>query len=206
MKPDSGMLRDTNVSRETLADLATYVELLKSWNEKINLVSPDTISEIWERHISDCLQLFNLAPRNAKHCVDLGTGGGLPGLVLAIAAKRFDGLRFSMVDSDSRKMVFVSNVVRVLGLHAEAVHGRIDDLPAMNADVVTARALAPLSKLLSFAERHRNSEGICLFLKGENADKELTAASDDWHMDVEKIKSATNPNACILKIGRFSRV
>ena len=173
MMPGSITPGGFDVSRETMADLETYVDLLKSWNAKINLVSSDTISEIWDRHICDCLQLFDLAPRNSEHWVDLGTGGGLPGLVLAIAAKRIDGPKFSLVDSDARKLVFVSNVIRVLGLQAKTIQGRINDLPCIGADIVTARALAPLGKLLAFAEHHRKPDGLCFFLKGENADREL---------------------------------
>ncbi|WP_370281424.1 16S rRNA (guanine(527)-N(7))-methyltransferase RsmG [Pseudooceanicola sp.] len=193
-----------DVPRETIERLEVYAELLRRWNPKINLVSPSTLVDLWTRHITDSLQLSALAKAEG-HWVDLGSGGGFPGLVIAIANADRTASTTTLVESDQRKATFLRTVIRETGVSADVIAQRIETVQPLSADVLTARALAPLDVLLSFAERHRAVDGTCLFPKGETWTQEVAAAEVNWRFRYEAVPSKTNAASVILKIGEFSR-
>lgn len=196
------------VSRETLDRLTTYVELLTKWQRTINLVSPATLPHIWERHILDSAQVMDHAPKVAERWVDLGSGGGFPGLVCAaIAADTHPDLSMTLVEADLRKAAFLRETSRQLGLHRVGVLSRrIEDLRPSTAQIISARALAPLGTLCGYAAPHLAPDGICLFQKGARHAEELETAREDWQMSVDIIRSVTDPDAVILKIGNLHHV
>lgn len=195
-----------HVSRETSERLANYSEMLLKWNRKINLVSKKTSSDLWERHIDDSLQVWDYRPRAIKTWADLGTGAGLPGIVLAIAAKEQEpDLKLVLVEADSRKCAFLHIVATKLDLNVDVLNERIEKLAPLNADVVSARALAGLPKLLEMAKKHLKSGGICLFPKGETVHKEIEAARKFWTFDCISHPSQTRPASAILEIGAIER-
>ena len=197
---------NTNVSRETLERLAAYVALIEKWNPRINLVSKSSLDEIWERHIWDSAQVFDLV-KTPGTWADLGSGGGLPAIVLAILAKEHQPeMLVHMVESDNRKGAFLRTAVRELGLNAKVSSDRIEKLAPLKADVLSARALTDLNGLLGFAERHCRPDGVAVFMKGENWEKEMRAAQEIWSFRCENHKSQTNPGAVILTIKEIARV
>jgi len=191
-----------DVSRETLEKLEDYVALLRKWQATINLVAQSTLNDVWRRHILDSAQLFPLISKSHGPIVDLGSGAGFPGLVLAILGAGEVRLR----ESDSRKCVFMREVIRKTHATAIVEEGRVESLPAVRARIVTARALAPLDTLLSFAQPLLVSDGYCLFLKGQSAEEELTHARKGWKMRVEIFPSQSDSAGRILKIGDLERV
>jgi 16S rRNA (guanine527-N7)-methyltransferase len=197
----AGFAKLTGVSRETLDRLAKYVELLNSWTRRINLVARDTLGDVWRRHILDSAQLFPLIPREARKLVDLGSGAGLPGLVLAIMGVP----EVHLIESDGRKAVFLREALRVTGTLAVVHAQRIDRVPGFAADVITARALAPVSELLAFSQRFLGSHTVCLFLKGRRVEEELTEAAKTWHTRLDRQPSLTDPSGCILRLEAIVR-
>ena len=196
-----------NVSRETIDRLSEYALLLEKWNSAINLVSKSTISTLWQRHFADSAQIYQLRPDCSCHWVDLGSGGGFPALVLSILALEFNpGDRFTLVESDVRKSVFLQTVVRELGINATVIAERIEKTPPLCADILTARALSSLSNLLEYANVHLSTDGVAIFPKGESYKKEIEDAVEVWNFELEKFTSKTNPNGAILKIGDITRV
>ena len=166
--------KQMNVSRETLAALSAYVELLEKWQPRINLISPASLPNIWQRHIFDSAQLVVHLPEMRtgapRRILDIGSGAGFPGLVLAILGVG----QLQLVESDQRKSVFLQTVIRELGLSATVVNHRIESLPACYPDIITARALAPLPKLMQLIEAQIHPRLTCLFLKGAKVEEELT--------------------------------
>ncbi|GGH55362.1 16S rRNA (guanine(527)-N(7))-methyltransferase RsmG [Frigidibacter albus] len=196
-----------NVSRETSERLATYAELLVKWNPAINLVSKSSLADLQTRHFADSAQLLALCPPDARRWADLGSGGGFPGLVIAIlAAESMPDLAVTLVESDGRKAAFLSAVVRETGLRTSVVADRIESLPPLAADVLSARALAPLSQLLAFAEQHLAPNGRALFPKGATHRSEVAESLADWRFDLREHPSKTDPQAVILEIEGVSRV
>ena len=196
-----------DVSRETMDRLEAYAALLVKWNPKINLVAKSTIPEVWHRHMADSAQLWALAPKGAKSWMDIGSGAGLPGLVIAaIAAEKAPDLKVSLVESDRRKSVFLQSAAREMGITVEVITKRIEALEPQGVDILSARALSSLPQLLEFTEKHRKPEGVCLFPKGARVDSELTEASSCWHMAYQTFPSMTDADAVILRIGEFKRV
>ena len=191
-----------DVSRETEARLEALVHTLVRWQKAINLVSRSTLNEVWTRHVLDSAQLAPLIPSSAKSLTDLGSGGGFPGLVLA--ALRPD-LEITLVDSDARKVAYLAEAARQMALPQapKTRLGRIEAIPPVGADVVTARALAPLSQLLVWADRHRGERAICLFHKGKGWREELTAAHKDWEIEAEPFPSVTDRDAILLRIAAY---
>ena len=159
-----------NVSRETIDKFQAYLTLLEKWQRRINLVSNSTLADAWQRHILDSGQLVAHYPPQTSHILDVGSGAGFPGLVLAIMG----GVTVDLVESDQRKAVFLSTVIRELGLPAKVHNQRIEIMPNLNPDVITARALASVPKLLNLIETQISPECICLFLKGASVEDELT--------------------------------
>ncbi len=189
-----------DVSRETMARLETYEALLRKWNRRINLVGPGTLTDFQERHIRDSLQLLGVAP-NALRWVDFGSGGGLPGLPLAIAlSERATEAQIHLIESDQRKAAFLREAARITEAPV-TVHGRrIEAVAPFAADVVTARALAPLAKLLEYAAPWMRLGAIGVFPKGENAEQELTVAKQRWTFDHHLIPSRTHLGGVIVVI------
>ncbi|MEP3883034.1 MAG: 16S rRNA (guanine(527)-N(7))-methyltransferase RsmG, partial [Lentilitoribacter sp.] len=190
-----------NVSRETYDLLNVYASLLEKWNPRINLVSKSTLDDLWSRHIVDSAQLFELAPQDVDHWVDLGSGGGFPGMVIAILAKELrPDMKVTLVESDQRKCAFLRTVSRETNCNATVHSKRIEALEPQNADILSARALADLNMLLGFAERHLKSSGICLFPKGLTWEKELKTAQDSWQFSHQVNTSEINADSVVLRI------
>ncbi|MGR3377478.1 16S rRNA (guanine(527)-N(7))-methyltransferase RsmG [Salipiger abyssi] len=200
-------LPDLDVSRETLDRLSHLATLLEKWSPKINLVSRATLDDRWTRHIVDSAQIFQCPRHRGGLWADLGSGGGFPGLVVAILASELaPDLDVKLVESDQRKAVFLRTALRETETAGQVIVGRIEDIPPLRADILSARALADLSTLLSFAHRHLNPIGQALFLKGANWKKEIAAAEESWKFSCERRTSITDPNAVVLTIGALTHV
>lgn len=194
------------VSRETLDRLEALAVVLAKWNPRINLVAKGTLPQIWTRHIADSAQVFGLAPPDARTWIDLGSGGGFPGLVIgALAAEKNPGLDLTLVESDTRKCAFLSTAAHEMGVALTVLPRRIEALERRAYDVISARALASLDKLLEFAEPLAGPGTICLFPKGAGAAEELTRAAASWHIRHRAHPSRTDPDAVVLEIQEFSR-
>jgi 16S rRNA (guanine527-N7)-methyltransferase len=191
-----------DVSRETRDRLEAMVLTLGRWQKTINLVGKATLEDIWTRHILDSAQLVPLIPKEAKSLADLGSGGGFPGLVLAAMRPDLDVL---LIDSDARKGAYLGEAARRMGLEKQpkVVIGRIETVPPAAADVITARALAPLGQLLAWAAPHRSTNAICLFHKGKGWRGELTEAMKDWDIESKPFSSVTDRDAVLLRIGSY---
>lgn len=190
------------VSRETLERLKIYVELLLKWQRAINLIGPGTIADVWGRHVLDCGQLMPHIPKDKAPIVDIGSGAGLPGLILAIMGVP----DITLVESDSRKCSFLREAARVTKTLVEIVESRVEHLENMAAGVITARALAPLTKLTELSQSVTTLNTIYLFLKGKDLKNELTHLKNNWTMKLEVHPSVTNPDGSILKMESVARV
>ena len=197
----AGFAAATGVSRETTARLEIYSSILIEWSTRINLVSQTTLDDLWRRHFLDLAQLLQILPRNAQSLVDLGSGAGFPGLVLAILG--VPGVE--LVESDARKCAFLREAARITGTPITIHNRRIEAVPPHAVDVVTARGCAPLDRLLPLAERFIGPHTTCLFLKGAQAAEELTAAGKAWTMAVTRHPSRTDPSGVILSLQQVAR-
>jgi 16S rRNA (guanine527-N7)-methyltransferase len=190
------------VSRETLARLDRFVDTLLRWQSKLNLVASSTLQRLWTRHIADSLQLVPLAPR-AKVWVDLGSGGGFPGLPIACALADTPGAAVHLVESNGKKAAFLREAVRLAGLPAEVHNRRAENFGESwggAADVVTARALAPLKTLCDQTFPLLTKGAVGVFPKGQDVDAELTEAAKYWTIEASKVPSRTGPDGCIVVI------
>ena len=197
----------TPVSRETEARLDRFVELLLQWQAKTNLVSPSTLPHLWTRHIADSLQLLALAP-SAKVWVDLGSGGGFPGVVLACALADTSGAVVHLVERNAKKAAFLREALRVAGargvVHAKRIEDIVDSL-AGPIDCVTARALAPLHELIGFAEPLVRRGAKAFFLKGQDVGAELTEATKYWNIEPILHASLTGGQGWIVELASIAR-
>lgn len=195
---------DRDVSRETLDKLDAYAALLRKWTTKINLISKSTKHDLESRHIWDSAQIYQ--PTDGTW-VDLGSGGGLPGVVISILAQG-EGADVNMVlvESDQRKSVFLRTCVRELSLACTVVSERIAEIEPAHADVLSARALADLDGLLAMADVHLSPVGRCLFMKGVTWRDEVLAAQENWTFSYDATPSKTHPEAVILEIKEIERV
>lgn len=194
------------VSRETFERLEIFASLLKKWNDSINLVSHSSLDDLWIRHIADSVQVFGLSGPFHRW-VDVGSGGGLPGAIIAILAMEANPTaEISLIESDKRKSVFLRTVARETGASFTVLTERIEQAEPQNSDVMSARAVADLTTLLQFSHRHLKQDGLALFSKGVSWKKEVDVARQEWDMDVEAVPSLTLPGAVILKIKGISRV
>jgi 16S rRNA (guanine527-N7)-methyltransferase len=195
----------TPISRETAERLDLFVACLLRWQKTTNLVAASTLSELWTRHVADSLQLLALAPA-AKVWVDLGSGAGFPGLVIACALVGRPGAAVHLVDSNGKKAAFLREAARATGAPAHVHHARIEDFVADwrgSADVVTARALAPLDLLLSYIDPIVKTGAQALLLKGQDVEVELTEASKSWNIAYSLVPSRTAAASKILQIRAF---
>jgi len=193
------------VSRETLERLEAFAALLRQWQKTINLVAPSTLPDIWHRHFADSAQLLALAPPDAERWLDLGSGAGFPGLVLAILlAERGPGRRVTLIESDTRKAAFLAEVARRTGVAVDILGTRIEKAATQDklgpVDVVTARALAPLPRLLDLSAPFFSGPTIGLFLKGREAEAEVEAARKLWNFEPELHPSLTDASGRIIVI------
>ncbi len=191
-----------DVSRETSDRLAIYADLIQRWNPTVNLVARGDLPTLWHRHIADAAQLAPLIPAGTERAIDLGSGGGLPALVLAIVT----GIAFDLIESDRRKAAFLREAARETAAPARVHACRIEATNLPPARLVTARALAPLPVLLGLAHRFLTKDGVFLFPKGISAETELTATARLWHMKVTRFPSRTDQAATIFRISEVSRV
>ena len=214
-----------NVSRETLQSLQAYADILIAWQARMNLVGPSTLPDLWRRHFLDSAQLYMLLPDNDRDrerklkIFDLGSGAGFPGLVLAILArhdKRYPGgrpLRVNLIESDRKKAAFLAEAARAVGFTAGDTSNtairiraqRAEVIEPQIADVVTARALAPLEKLLPWMARFADDKTILLIPKGEQAEAELQSVAKDWKMKIERVPSRSDARGTILVLTQLAK-
>ncbi len=197
----------TPVSRETEARLDRYINLLLEWQAKTNLVAPSTLPQLWTRHVSDSLQLLTLAP-SAKVWVDLGSGGGFPGIVLACALAGTPGAMVHLVEHNAKKAAFLREALRITAspgvVHLSEIRDIVDRI-AGPIDCVTARALAPLHQLIGFAEPLMKKGGKALFLKGQDVESELTEATKYWKIEPQLHSSRTGGHGWIVELDHVER-
>ena len=194
-----------DVSRETFENFQAWKRLLERWNARINLVSPSAMGDFWGRHALDSWQLWGLAPNSTETILDFGSGAGFPGLAMAIGCKQAGKGHVTLVESVGKKANFLKTVIRELSLPAEVWAGRAEDLAPKPYDLITARAFAPLPKLLNYAQPFWGEGTIALLLKGQSANEELTSAEKLWNFDVENSPSRSDDSGIILKISALSK-
>lgn len=196
--------RDMNVSRETLEQLERYVALLTTWNRRINLVAKSTLPQIWWRHILDCAQLADLAPPGAARWIDIGSGAGLPGIVIALILAGRGPVEVDLVERNAKKCAFLREAVRLTDAPARVLCCDLDAAPPgtlhQSYDVITARAVASLDELLRLSAPLRKKHTISLFAKGEHVDSELTESRKNRKLDFEQRPSRTNQAASVIVI------
>ncbi len=196
-----------DVSRETQERLEIFTALVAKWTPKINLIAKSTVEDIWSRHILDSAQIWRFRPENPRRWADLGSGGGFPGLVIAaFAAQDAPDMVMSLVESDTCKTVFLQTAAREMGLPTQVLRSRIESVDLPPQDVISARALASLDKLLALAAPLRAPGAVCFFAKGAGVESELTEARASWHIDVRRCPSLADSAGCILEIPEFSLV
>jgi 16S rRNA (guanine527-N7)-methyltransferase len=194
----------TGVSRETLARLKAYVGHLQDWNSRHNLVSARSLEEVWRRHVWDSAQLFPLIPPEANTLADLGSGAGFPGLVLAELLR--GRTQVTLFEATAKKCEFLREVADRLVLPVDIRNRRMEETTREPFDVVTARACAPLDRLLAYAQHFVGPNSVCLFLKGQNVEAELTQAHKSWKMKVISTPSLTDPSGVVLQVRELAHV
>jgi len=192
----------TGVSHETLARLKAYAGMLADWNARHNLVSRSSLDDLWQRHFWDSAQLAPLIPQEARSLVDLGSGAGFPGLVLAVMLA--DRLKVTLFEATAKKCAFLRAAADRMGVPVAIENARMERPPRRAFDVITARACAPLPKLLGYAHNFTGPNGVCLFLKGQNLGAELTEAHKSWKMKTRQIPSQTSASGVILEVRELS--
>jgi 16S rRNA (guanine527-N7)-methyltransferase len=194
------------VSRETLTDLHAFEALVQRWSPAINLVSKGSLSQLWSRHVEDSAQIFAACPKDARTWADLGSGGGFPGIVVAVLAKELKPeLRLTLVESDLRKATFLRQAAQALRLDVTVLSSRAETIPPLQADVLSARALAPLSDLLGYAERHLAAGGTAIFPKGAQYAAEILEARKSRSFEFDLHPSLSEADAAILVIRNINR-
>lgn len=204
--------RAFGVSRETVGKFESYAALLKQWQKAVQLIAPSTLDAIWSRHFADSAQLWVLAGQNVRTWTDLGSGAGFPGLVIALLARDADStspdLRVTLVESDTRKAAFLREVARQTGCPVDILGTRIELASTRDkvgtVEVVSARALAPLTELFRLAHPYWQSTTLGLFLKGRDAENEVEAARAAWNFELELKPSLTDPTARIVCVRDLS--
>tara|TARA_R110002051_G_scaffold38640_5_gene82021 strand:+ start:26996 stop:27607 length:612 start_codon:yes stop_codon:yes gene_type:complete len=199
-------LAGTNVSRETMARLEDFAALTIKWNPRINLVARSTLTDLWSRHIVDSAQIFQYAPTGAKHWVDIGSGGGFPGIVVAaMGAELCPEMQFTLIESDQRKATFLRTAARELKLNISVLADRIEQVPPQNADILSARALSSLQDLFPLISRHLAPGAHSILPKGRSFAEEISAAEQNWRFELDAHPSMTEPDARILVVKDIAR-
>ena len=195
-------IKETGVSRETMAKIRIYASLLEKWQKKINLVSATTLPDMWRRHFYDSFQLKGLFDKskceNLK-ILDIGSGAGFPGLLLSLLGVG----ECHMVESNGKKCTFMSQVIRDVGCNAVVHNERAEMIKPFHVDYVISRACASLDKLLFLGQNFIKPGTVCLFLKGQAADQEIAGAEENWTFDVEKFTSTSEETGVILKVSHI---
>lgn len=196
-----------DVSRETYSKLELYCQALIEWQEKINLISKNSLQDVWNRHFADSAQLFNLIPKNARTIIDIGSGAGFPGMVLAIISnKKTPYLKTTLVESIKKKTLYLNHVKELVGVrNLEIINGRAELIKNKKFDVVTSRAVTALQGLLTYADNLLNKNGICIFPKGANYQKEIDEAKKFWKFSLDVIQSTTSEEGKILIISNLTK-
>ena len=199
-----------DVSRESRARLEAFVDLLVKWQRRINLIGPATVDDVWQRHVADALQLVPLIRPHVHRIVDLGSGGGIPGLVIAFSLMEVRPVTVHLVESTGRKAAFLRQAAQLTGAPVVVHNCRIESLHRSarggGADLVTARAVAPLPKLLELAFPWLETGAYGLFHKGRDVDSELTESAKSWRIACAKHPSAIDPGGCILEVKEIDHV
>ena len=199
-------LAGIDVSRETIDRLNQLESIVLKWNPKINLIAKSTIDNIWVRHILDSAQLFQYAQPNVSTWLDIGSGGGFPGIVMAAMSVGF-GYKtdFTFVESDQRKAAFLRAAVRELDLTVTILAERIEEISPQNTEVITARALKSVTELLPMLERHIAPDGVAILPKGRTFADEILVARQHWQFNMSEHISITDIDACILILKDITR-
>lgn len=199
-------IREQALTEATLERLKTFEALVAKWSPKINLVAKSTLGDIWDRHIVDSVQLYDFLPAGVQRVADFGSGGGFPGIVMAILSAQYEPqAQHVLVESDQRKATFLREAVRQCGLTAEVLSARIEAVPALQADVVTARALAALPQLFELLQPHMRADATAILPKGAAHQSEVDAALEKWQFDLAVHPSRTEQLARILCVTSLSR-
>lgn len=206
MRPEDQFQEKSHVSRETLALYQAWHSLLLKWNRRINLVAKSTLPDFWMRHALDSWQITPYLKETDRQILDFGSGAGFPGISAAIAMREIKGANVTMAESAGKKASFLRTVIRELDLPANVYGGRIEEMSPIKANVITARAFAPLGRLLDYADPFIMDETRLILLKGEAVDEEITAAQSRWTFNAETIQSLSDEAGCILLIKDIKRL
>lgn len=196
-----------NVSRETLGQLVDFAEIICQWNEKMNLISKNSVKDIWQRHILDSLQLVEYLPANFKHLVDIGSGAGFPAIVLAVVlAEKKPDVKLTLVESITKKTVYLNDVVQRLGLkNVNIINSRVENAVFKDVDVITARAVAATDILLNYQNMIGNSKTLGIYLKGKSYEQELESARKNWNFDCKVSQNKYGQDGVILSVSALRR-
>ena len=197
-------VRLTGVSRETLDRVQVYLEVLDAWRERINLIGPGEGRHLWRRHVLDSLQLIELIPGDATKIVDLGSGAGFPGLLIACAMAERPGVNVTLVEKSVRKSQFLQAAIAEGALPARVVNARIEEAQSDRYDLLTARALAPLPKLLGYAHAWLKPSGKALLMKGKDTAAELAEARAGWTFEMSERVSLSSPEGRVLEVSSIT--
>lgn len=197
--------RQTHADAAALARLSIYETVLRTWNEHTNLIAPSTLETVWERHFWDSAQLLPLIPLQTKTIVDIGAGAGFPGLVLAALLHGKSDATIQLIDATQKKCRFLTEAAEAMGVTVKIHWGRAETIASLDADVVTARAVAPLEDLFTLVERHLKPGGLALLLKGARANEELTAARRAWDFAVNGVPSRSDSAGMVLCVTGLRR-
>lgn len=199
-------LAGINVSRETFERLQLFAALTKKWNPSINLIARSTLNDLWQRHIIDSAQIYQYAGDHPQHWVDIGSGGGFPGIVVAAIAKELSPqTAFTLIESDQRKATFLRTAARELDLTITVLADRVELVPPQAADVISARALSALDALLPLISRHLTPNAVAIFPKGKTYEHEIKKARQNWRFELDAHPSMTEPDARILVLKDITR-
>ena len=190
-----------NVSYETFDKLCLYYDLLIKWQNKINLISSDTIDHIWERHFLDSAQLINYLPEPNGNIIDIGSGAGFPGMILAVMGIP----NIHLIESDGKKISFLREVARITNSNVTIHHDRVEDINIENCKIILSRAVTDLTQLLNLIEKNVSHETISLFHKGKNYSNELEEAKNNWSFEHQIFPSITGHNGVIIKLSHIKR-
>ena len=196
------MQNSYDVSRETEGKIDSYVNHLIDWTGRINLIGSNDLSILRTRHIEDCRGLARLLPMNADRCIDLGSGGGLPGVIIAVVRPDIDLI---LVESDGRKGAFLRMICRELQLNAKVITGRIERIDPLQADIIVARALAPLTRLLDYMHRHGGRASRGYFMKGRSWRDEIDDAEREWTVEYQIHITSLEYDSAVLEIGNLRK-
>ncbi len=206
MLPEQEFLEKSNVSRETYQLYQAWQQALLKWNKRINLVARSTLPDFWSRHALDSWQVTPFINTDDVSVLDFGSGAGFPGIAVAIALKDRGGAQILMAESAGKKASFLRSTIRELELPAKVHAGRIEDIEMHKPDIITARAFAPLPRLLEYAAPFLSLDTRLILLKGESVDEEIKAAHAKWTFGSRKIQSHTDQTGCVLLVENIKRL